>query len=285
MNWLLLTAFSVISRSIYGVMTKVLSNEIQVSTYTQSTLLPLAGGIIAILISPLLGGIHLDFQKVNLMAIILMILGQGVGNVAYFVSMKHLNNSTAQIAFSSILLFNTALSVIVFHLHLSFLNIFGLILLILAIISVISGKVDFHKKGVALMVFSAFCFSIFQLSSADLSKQIGSATYLVLAYFGAALVIFIYKWKTIIKDLTETKNIKSTLLIPFLTAIPSLGNFTFAYYAYKTAPEPGRVAMLLTSQVVLGVLMSHFILKEKTHLIRKIGAAILVVLAAFLIKN
>jgi drug/metabolite transporter (DMT)-like permease len=135
------------------------------------------------------------------------------------------------------------------------------------------------------MVFSAFCFSIFQLSSADLSKQIGSATYLVLAYFGAALVIFIYKGKTIIKDLREAQNLKSTLLIPFLTAIPSMGNFIFAYYAYKEAPEPGRVAMLLTSQVVLGVLLSHFILKEKTHLIRKIGAAILVVLAAFLIKS
>jgi drug/metabolite transporter (DMT)-like permease len=43
--------------------------------------------------------------------------------------------------------------------------------------------------------------------------------------------------------------------------------------------------MLLTSQVVLTVILSYFFLKEKGHVYRKIGAAILVVISAFLIKS
>ena len=284
MGWLLLTFLSVISRSIYGVMTKVLSNKVKVSAYTQATLLPLAGAFIALIFSPLLGGLKLDFSGVSLIAVALVVLGQGLGNITYFASIKNLTNGTAQIAFSSILLFNTFLSLVFLGLHLSLLNVFGLVLLMLAILSVVTGKVELHRKGVALMVLSAFLFSVFQLSSAEISKQVGAATYLMIAYLGAAAVVFVLKWRVVIKDLS-TADIKSTLSIPLLTAIPSVGNFLFAYYAYRTAPEPAKVAMLLTSQVVLTVFLSYFFLKEKGHVLRKVVAAVLVVISAIMIKG
>lgn len=284
MSWLFLTFISVVFRSLYGVMTKVLSNKLKVSAYTQATLLPLAGAVIALLISPLLGGIQTDFSDVSLAAAMLVMLGQGLGNITYFAAIKNLTNGTAQIAFSSILLFNTFLSLIFLDLNLSLINIFGLILLLLAILSVVSGKIELHKKGVSLMILAAFLFSVFQLASSELSKQVGAATYLLIAYFGAALVVFALKWKVVVSDLKKADK-KSSISIPLLTAIPSLGNFLFAYYAYRTAPEPAKVAMLLTSQVVLTVFLSYFILHEKGHIFRKISAAALVVVSAILIKS
>jgi len=284
MSWLLLTFISIIFRSIYGVMTKVLSNQVKVSAYTQATLLPLSGAVIAIVISPLLGGLHFDFSEISLVAMALVMLGQGLGNILYFASIKNLTNGTAQIAFSSILLFNTFLSLIFLDLSLSLMNVFGLMLLMLAILSVATGKIELHRKGVVLMVSSAFLFSVFQLSSAEISKQVGAATYLLIAYLGAALVVFILKWRVVIKDLSVAKR-RSTIGIPLLTAIPSVGNFLFAYYAYRAAPEPAKVAMLLTSQVVLTVFLSYFFLKERGHLVRKVMAAVLVVVSAILIKG
>jgi drug/metabolite transporter (DMT)-like permease len=106
----------------------------------------------------------------------------------------------------------------------------------------------------------------------------------LVAYLGAALVVFILKYKIVLQDLISAEK-RSTFGIPLLTAIPSLGNFLFAYFAYRAAPEPAKVAMLLTSQVVLTVFLSYFILNEKGHVIRKIGAAVMVVLAAILIKS
>lgn len=284
MSWIILTFISVLFRAVYGVMTKVLSNQIKLSVYTQATLLPLAGAIISLLISPLLGGINLKLSEVSLIAITLVVLGQGLGNIVYFASIKDLTNGTAQIAFSSILLFNTFLSLIFLELSLSFINVLGLFLLAMAILSVITGKIELHKRGVALMVLSAFLFSIFQLSSAEISKQVGAATYLLIAYLGAASVVFIFKWKVITKDLSSGRR-RSTLYIPLLTALPSLGNFLFAYYAYRLAPEPAKVAMLLTSQVVLTVFLSYFFLGERGHTIRKAMAAVLVVISAILIKQ
>ena len=285
MDWIFFTFLSVISRAIYGVMTKVLSNKAGNSIYTQSVLLPLCGGLLAILLSPLLGGFNLNINSNNLGLIILVVLSQGLGNVVYFAAIKNLTSGTAQISFSSILVFNTILSILFLNLHLSFINGLGIIILMLAILLAVSGKIEFNKKGVGLMTLSAFLFSIFQLSTSRLSLQVSAATYLIIAYFGATLVVFVVNAKTVIKDISASTNKKNLFLIPFLTAIPSLGNFVFAYYAYRSAPEPAKVAMLLTSQVVFGVLLSYVFLKEKGYLFRKLLAAILVITAAVLIKS
>jgi drug/metabolite transporter (DMT)-like permease len=285
MDWLILTAFSVISRSIYGVMTKVLSNKLETSIHTQAAILPFIAGILSFLVSPLIGGINFDLSKVNIVALILVVITQGIGNIIYFEAIKKLTNSTAQIAFSSILIFNTLLALVFFDLHLSFINIIGLFLLMISILSVTTGKIELNKTGILLMVLAAFLFSVFQLASAEVSNQIGTTTYLVITYWGAALIVFVLKAKIIINDFSKLKNIKSSFGIPLLTAIPSLGNFIFAYYAYSSAPEPAKVAMLLTSQVVLTILLSYFFLKEKKRLFINILAAILVVIAAFLIKS
>lgn len=284
MNWLFLTAISVVFRSIYGVMTKVLSNKVKTTVYSQAAMLPFAAALITVAVSPFLGGLSFDFTGVSLLAVILVILGQGLGNITYFEAIKSLTNGTAQIAFSSILVFNTLLSLFFLNLSLSPLNMIGIVVLMIAILSVTSGKIELNKRGIALMLLAAFLFSIFQLSSAEISKQVGASTYLLIAYAGAASVVFILKSKVIIQDIKKT-DIKNYLGIPLLTAIPSLGNFLFAYYAYREAPEPARVAMLLTAQVVLTVFLSYFFLKEKGHVWRKIFAAVLVVVSAILIKS
>jgi len=284
MSWLLLTFVSVIFRSVYGVMSKVLSNKVKTSTYTQVALLSSCGAFLGLVASPLLGGLNFNFTGVSILTILLVMLGQGLGNIAYFSGIKNLTSGTTQIAFSSILLFNTFLSLIFLNLHLSLLNVFGLVLLMLAIISVINGKIELHRKGVALIVLSALSFSVFQLSSSQLSKQVGAATYLILAYLGSVTIILAFKGKTVIKDLMSSKK-RSTAGITMLTALPSSAYYLFSYYAYRSAPTPAKVAMLLTSQVVLTVFLSYFFLKEKGHVLRKVLAAVLVVVSAVLIKN
>lgn len=284
MDWLILTGISIVFRSVYGLMTKVLSDKLKVSAYTQAMLLPAAAAVIALLASPLLGGLSLDFSHVSVIAIVLVVFGQGLGNIVYFEAMKSLTSSTAQITFSSILFFNTTLSLMFLGLSLSPLNIVGIVVLTLAIVSVSTGKIVLNKRGVLLMLFAAFLFAVFQLSSAELSKQVSAATYLVVAYTGAALVVFILKSRVIWKEFHEMTDYKTTLGIPFLTALPSVGNFLFAYYAYRSAPNPAKVALLLTSQVVLTVFLSYIFLKENDHLGRKVLASVLVIVAAILIK-
>lgn len=284
MDWLFLTFISTLSRSIYGVMTKVLSNKMKVSVYTQAMLLPLAGALISVLVSPFIGGLSTDFRNVSVIALLLVILGQGLGNILYFSAIKNLTSGTAQIAFSSVLLFNTVLALLFLDLRLTPVNFAGLFLLMIAILSVVTGKVELHRKGALLMVLSAFMFAVFQLASSEVSKQVGAPMYLLTAYLGAAAVVFAFKARLVIKDLLSAPK-AVTVGVPILTALPSVGNFLFAYYAYRAAPEPAKVAMLLTSQVVLTVFLSYIFLNERGNLLRKVVAAILVVVSAVLIKG
>jgi drug/metabolite transporter (DMT)-like permease len=283
LGWLGLTAISVVFRAIYGVMTKVLSNKSSVSAYTQSVLLLVAGGVISLLVSPLLGGISTNISSLNLLAVSLVVIPSAIGNFLYFIAIKDLTNGTAQIAFSSILIFATSLSVVFLGLKLSPMNLLGVILLMIAILSVVNGKVELDRRGVTIMVASALMFAVFQLASAHVSKEVNAATYLMIGYFGPALVLFALKPRKVIQEI-RSSDLKRTFTIPLLTAIPSVGNFLFAYYAYRIAPEPAKVAMLLSAQVVVTVLLSYFFLNEKGHVWRKVGAAVLVVIAAVLIK-
>src|SRR5215475_7846913 len=98
MSWLVLTAISVVFRSVYGVMTKVLSSKLAVSVYTQAALLSFAGAVVSLVASPFIGGLNFDLSGVSLVVIALVMLGQGLGNITYFAAIKNLTNGTAQIA-------------------------------------------------------------------------------------------------------------------------------------------------------------------------------------------
>lgn len=284
MNWLLLTAISIVFRSIYGLMTKVLSNQKELSVFTQSLLLSIAGAVVSLIISPILGGISLKLDQVNPLALLLVTVPSGLGNVIYFEAMKKLTNSTSQIAFSSILIFNTVLGLVFLNLRLSLINVLGLVLLAAAILMVVSGKVELRRREVLLMILAAFMFSLFQLSSAAVAKQVSVATYLFLANLGSAVVILVLRSKQIFNNLRQIKLNYFVFAIPVLTALPTLAYSSFAFYAYRTAPEPTKVAMLLPAQVVLTVILSYFFLKERNRLAIKLLAAVLVVIAAMMIK-
>lgn len=283
MSWIILTFISVISRAIYGVMTKVMSNGIKVSAYTQAFLLMFTCGLLALMVAPFAGGVSFSLDGVNAIAVALLIGGSVLGNILYFAAMKYLTSGTAQITFSSILIFNTFLAIIFTQLSLNLVNILGVIILMIAVLSVTSGKIELNKRGVGLMLAAAFCFAVFQLSSGVVSKQMSVINYLLIAYLGSAFVILLLKLKVIYNDIKNTKDY-STYKIILLTALPSLGNFVFAYFAYRAAPEPAKVAILLTSQVVIAVIISYFLLHEKQHIARKIFAGLLVIVSAILIK-
>src|SRR3989339_511188 len=107
--WLLLTFISVISRAVYGVMTKVLSSKMNVSIYTQA-LLPSVYAMLISIIVLLVGKMEFSVEKGNMMLVLLVVIPQGLGNIVYYKAMQYLTSGTAQISFSSILGFNVILS-------------------------------------------------------------------------------------------------------------------------------------------------------------------------------
>lgn len=287
MNWLLLTVLAITARATMSIATRVLSKDVEVSPITHSLLLTTSAGLLSLAISPFVGGISFVGISQYKIPAILMITSQAFGNVIYFRGQKNLGAGTTQIAFSSILIWGTILSVLFLGSIFSFTQLTGILLLLVAILTVQyrQNKMDLNSSFLYI-VASAILFAVFQVSSAGLSKAISTGAYLVMAYFGSSLIIGTLYFASIKKDYKllkhQLKHISSKTLFASGT---SLLYFVFSYLAYRHAPDRGVVVVLLTSQVVLSVIFGIYFLKEKENKARKLLAGALAVVAGILIKS
>lgn len=287
MNWIILTLFAITSRAIYSIATKVLSKDVKVSPITHSLLLTSFAGLLSLLVSPFVGGISFEGIDQYVLPAVIMVSSQAFGNVLFFQGIKSLDAGTAQIAFSSILIWGAILSVIFLGSVFSPVQLFGILLMLVSILAVQykKGKLNLDT-GFLYIVASAVLFAIFQVASADLSQVISTGAYLIMAYFGPSLIIGALYYKNIKKDYKHLQSqVKNTFSKTLFASGTSMLYFVFSYLAYRGAPDRGVVVVLLTSQVVLSIILGIIFLKEKENKSRKLLAGALAFLAGALIKS
>ena len=138
-----------VAGALYSLPTKVLTNRVQVSAGTQNVLLTGTATVLGLLLSPFFGGISLNGVFPHMTAVIVLVLCASFGGMTFFIGQRHLDVSTTQIAFSSILLWGVLLSVSFLGSHFPWLQGFGITLLLGAIILVVyrRGK---HKIDVGV---------------------------------------------------------------------------------------------------------------------------------------
>ncbi len=287
MNWLLLTVLAICSRSLMSIGVKLLSNRAKVSPMTQSVLFTGAATLLSLAISPFVGGISFDGLSGLWLITLLMIVSQAGGNILFFKGLASLEASVAAIAFSSLLLWGSLLSVVFLGSSFSLQQMGGIVLLFLAILLVQ------YKKGakkvepaILYILGSALLFAVFQVSSAELAKTMPAGTYLLLSFGGATLIVWLAYIRQVRKDFkTLAKHTVSVVQTTIFASACSTGYFVFSYFAYRNAPDRGVVVVLLTAQVILSVLLGVILLREREHLPRKLVAGCIALLAGILIKS
>ncbi|PIY69269.1 hypothetical protein COY90_01535 [Candidatus Roizmanbacteria bacterium CG_4_10_14_0_8_um_filter_39_9] len=286
MHWLLLTLISIVSRSTYSIATKILSNKIRVSPMTQAVLMTTCAGILSIPFALYIGDSAMTNSFSIWPVVFVMVISQAFGNILYFKGMNTLDAGTSQIAFSSILIWSFILSIIFLQSKFSTIQLFGTLLMGIAIMIVYRHKNNIRVNvGIIYVIGAALLFAIFQITSAMISKQLSTGAYLLITYFGSSTIVGLVYYKTIIKDFLKLiKQIGHTLTTLFFASGTSIMCFVFSYFAYQKAPNRGIVVLLLTSQVILSVIFGVIFLKEKDNLKQKIAAGILAFVASLLIK-
>ena len=287
MNWLLLTILAVLSRATFGVATKVLSNRIKVSAMSQAVLLTGSATILTLLISPFVGGLSFHGVLSHWLLALVMVVSQAFGNILFFKGLGKLDASNTQVVFSSILIWGTLLSVTFLGSHFSLKQFAGIAILLVAVLLVQYQKNMKKFDTYALYIlFAAALFAVFQVTSAELARTLSAGAYLLLAYLGSTLIIgAIYLRKVSTELASLAQNFRNALITTLFASSTSLAYFAFSYYAYKVAPDRGVVVLLLTSQVVFGVILAIIFLKERANIPKKILAGALAVAAGLLIKS
>jgi len=284
--WPLYTLLAVVGRATYGVLTKVLSNHTKVSPITQIVFLSAASTVIVLPILPFSGGFNLDGLSSVWLALAIAIVGSVIGSITYFTGIAKLESATTQVAFSSILIWGLIMSIIFLGTDLSVIQVIGVLVLLFAILlAQYNGKALKLQPGILLILLSAACFAAVQVASAKLSQVLNLGTYMVLVLLGPGLLIGLLYIQEVRRDIQRARGQLVRLTkTAFATAAASVFYYIFAYSAFRNAPDPGVVVLLLTSQVVLAVLLSIIFLKERTNIVFKIVAGVLAMLAAIMIK-
>ena len=272
-------------RAVYGVLTKVLSNHVRVGAVTQSVFLLIASGVLSLLAIPFSGFSLAGISEVWPI-VLLTLIASAIGNIAYFKGIAKLESGTTQIAFSSILIWGLLMTHVFLGTTLSWVQSIGVVLLLFAILLAQYQKRAIKlQPGILLILLSAACFAGFQVASARMAQEFTLGTYLFVIYTGSALLIALPYLGQIRRDLAQARGHLSPLAkTAAVTGGASVLNYIFAYFAFRTAPDPGIVVLLFTAQVVLAVILSVIFLKERTNVALKVGAGVLAVVAAVLIK-
>lgn len=287
MNWLLLTILSIAFRATFGVAVKLLSNRAKVSAITQSVLLTGCAAILIIVFIPVYGGISFHGLSDHWLLAATMVLASAFGNILFFKGLEKLDASTTQIVFASILLWSVILSVSFLGSRFSINQIIGIGILVAAILLVQYRKgARIFDANALYILAAAVLFAVFQVTSAEMAKTFSVAAYSLTAYLGGTLVVGLIYFRQVIRDFAVlAKDVTRVALVTLFASSMSLLYAVFAYLAYQRAPDKGVVVVLLTSQVVFGVILAIIFLRERNNIPKKIAAGLLAVLAGVLIKS
>lgn len=287
MHWLVITAIAIFSRAFYSVSTKALTNNVQVASRTQSIIFPAVAACLTLFLIPFVG-FTLEGVQTAWLSMIFLALSQGIGNVIFFKGQDYIDSGTTQVVLSSKIVWTALLSIAFLGSEFSPVQYLGMLVMIVGIVLI--QHVGRHnkdiRKGMLYIGLSAIVFAVYAVAAADLSKQIHVVVYMLTAYGGASLFALLVGWRSLLKDKRYLQKHSLRVARYFLFAAgASATYFAILFSAYVAAPDTGVVAVLINAQVVSTVLVASILLKERTHMIRKLLAALLVVISAYMVSG
>jgi drug/metabolite transporter (DMT)-like permease len=283
-SWLIYTLLAIACRASYGITSKVMTRRIDASSVAHAVLLLLLCVPISALVAPLLGGISTRGIGSQQIALLLMIASTTVGGPLYFKGIERLGAAPGQIAFSSIVVWGALLSVGVLGSHFSALQLTGALVLMGSIwLAQYEPGIRFDSAVVYILA-SAACYACFQVTSARVSTSITTGTYLLLAYGGPAVLTVLILAKPLARDWQRLAGKRTAAFAStFPSSALSVTYYVFTFLAYRAAPDPGVVVILLTSQVIVAVILAMVFLGERRHAKRTLLAGAIAVAAGMAI--
>lgn len=157
-----------------------------------------------------------------------------------------------------------------------------------ATLIIFSNVLIFHKKGkfkfdkyVLLGILSNLSFSIAMFLDVSISDNFNLPIYVAITLIVPAILIFIFDRIKLSEIKTEFKNGNKKAMI--LTSI-TWGLSIFSQLRAYQLGDVTTIAPLCALTVILNVLVGYLFLKERDGLVKKILAAILIIISVILIK-
>lgn len=280
-NWLLYVSLYLILATTFTQFYKITTKTLT-KAGTLTVLLELMAGIIVLLLCP--------FFEMQFPTDIKVYISLGLAIIFYAITdrlntnvRKEIEASTFSILKQISTVFMIVAGILFFKESFLWNKIIGAILIIFSNILIFykKGKFKFDKY-VLLGVLSNLSFSIAMFLDVSISDNFNLPIYVAITLIAPALLIFIFDRIKISEIKTELKNgNKKAMIITSFTWGLSIFSQLRAYQLGNVT----TIAPLCALTVILSVLVGYLFLKEKDGLLKKIFAAILVIISVILIKT
>lgn len=284
MNWLLYIVISLVASSCATILQRYLLKGKTVSPLALSFWFQILPLVPITILGLVMGGFYFP---ANLPVLAWMQIGAiGVIYTSATILMFKALEKTQAPEFIVLFSFRTIIAIAVSSLILKeFLSMWQLggIALIIASIGIVMGRHFLTKieVGEKLTLLSAFLFGLGFANDRTLSVYFDHQTYLLIAFLLPSIGIALYTIPNA-KKVLEVAQSRIMIPIVIMATISTISTVMF-YMAIFVAPTLAQVAAVNQTQIILTILLSSLILRERSHLWLKLFAGVLSLVGVLLL--
>jgi bacterial/archaeal transporter family protein len=282
MTWPVLAMISVVTVSIAALLSRVLMREEDSNPIGYAIVFQFGLGLVTLFFAFVFGKFVFPTDIGLIPRFLLSALLWTGGTTLGFSAVKRLGAGETTILGSSNSIISISLGIVLLGEVITLPIIFGMVLIFLSIVLVSSGKLAFtSRQGVIFALLSALCTGIAIVNDAVILKTYEAFSYTTIMSFLPGIVLLIIFPQQITK-IGSLMNRKSLSLMGIFCVFYSIQAITF-YSAFQMGAPVSQLSPLTKSSIVLTVLLAAIFLKERSHLKRKILAAVVVTMGAILL--
>jgi drug/metabolite transporter (DMT)-like permease len=275
MNWFLLTLVSAISGSLTKILQKILLRDKDRDPFAFGFVFQMTVSVIFLIFTLITGTLEIPSLSGLGLNLVILILFYSVANVLSFKAFKIADASEVSIIFASSTLWSVLTAVIMLGEKLTNINVAGIFIVMLGILSINYRKTDWKvNKGHLYALFGSVLFGIAFTNDVYIINRYESiSSYMIIAFALPAFATLGLKPQSYknISQYLHKNTAPSLLLCATLYALSALTIFG----AYKLGGPASIISPIQQTSIIFTVIIGYFFLNERDRLPQKIIGTLL----------
>lgn len=280
--WLIFSLLSVVALAGSEISQKVsLTQKVDISAITNNFYVWTLQGIIGFILAILTGQFNIDISSLNPWKLLIISVVYFAGGTFFYTSYKGNSPSLSLILGTVSVVISSILGNLFLNDGYNTLSIFGIVLILSAILILNFNRSEKFSKYNLFAILGGICFGIAFTLDKSFVTEISPFMYLGFLCISIAIVSAVTSFKLIIR---ETSRLKFNNFIPMISSASFGSSFNlFTFFAYRNGANVGVADAINNTTVFFVILVEIFILKDRSHLLRKIGSAAIATTGVILI--
>ena len=281
MSWLLLVVISVVATSVANLYQKIAMREEKSDAVASAIAFQILTGL-CYAIFALIKGFHVPQMWLAPYFLGTMVL-YAAGTVCFFRAIKQIEASEMSIITGAGAIVTIVASMIFLKDVLSVTQLIGAACILTAVVLInLKKKSVVMNQGVWLALLGSALYGSAVIFDTIIIHAFDAASFIPIGSLGTALVIMIWYPKKIPIVVRTLRRVDKNLLI--FSVLYAAAAITF-YLAVETGALVGKVSSISRSAIILTVLLSTILLKERDNIDKKILGAILTTIGVILVSS